>query len=302
MHSISSAGSQHGTLPKAASRFPELNLEKPTDNHRSEVYPPWDKRSDWNTFLRQSLAINHNIVGQLQLTPINILIQCQSPMAAKYLSLHAARLLCQLFIHWEFLPFLPVNCVRPVGLGQEARQIYEAADAPTGFWLSNARMCFQAARSILDLASFVENHVSLMEDAFTSYAVFVASFIRIYARAFPWMDVEQQLAQCEAPPIFAGNLRHFDSSASQSTTPKPPGDESIVSLNDEWSVTLASIAKYFEDFKLDYYTTSLSESYFVSDICVNQLRSRRCLRDGGAGEGLEEYKLFRSKLRNFGHE
>lgn len=242
------------------------------------------------------------MTGQLHLTPINILAQSQSPIAAKYLGLHAARLLCQLFIHWEFLPFLPMNCVQPAGLGKEAGQNYDAADAPAGFWLGTARACFQAARSILDLASMVQDHVSMMDDSFTSYAVFVASFMRIYAHSFPWMDARQEMAQCEAPPIFGGFPQRHDSSASQYATPKSPRAGSIIPQNAEWSATLVSIARYFEEFKLDYYTTSLSDTFSVPDAYVGQIRSRRCLRDGGTGEGHAEYSLFRPKLRDYGHK
>lgn len=279
-----------------------LHEQDPTDHCRSETHPTWDKRSAWNTFLRQSLTIDRSMIGQLHLTPINILAQSQSPIAAKYLGLHAARLLCQLFLHWEFLPFLPMKCVQPAGLGKEAAQNYDAADAPAGFWLSTARACFQAARSILDLASMVQNHVSMMDDSFTSYAVFVASFMRIYAHSFPWMDVRQEMAQCEAPPIFGGFPQRHNSSASQYATPKSPRAGSIIPQNAEWSATLVSIARYFEEFKLDYYTTSLSDTFSVPDAYVGQIRSRRSLRDGGTGEGHAEYSLFRPKLRDYGHK
>lgn len=247
--------------------------------------------------------INNNMTGELQLTALNTVVQVQSSTAAKYVHLHAARLLCQLFIHWEFLPFLPVSCVQPSGLTTEQTQHYSPRDAPPGFWLSSARACFKAARHILDFALLVEHHISPVDSAFMSYAIFVATFVEIYGHSFPWMDTERQLASSAAMSAMSVGMytpSHFSYGTARSQPSGLQKEVTIVRLNDEWSATLASIAAYFEGFKLDYYTNTLTDPCLAPDSYTSLLRSRRCLRDGGVGEGLEEYALLQPRLRNFG--
>jgi hypothetical protein len=166
--------------------------------------------------------------------------------------------------------------------------------------LSNARACSQAARHILDFTSLLEHHITPVDSAFTSYAIFVARFVEIYARSFPWMDTKHQIASS----AYSSGARNMPSgSGHEAAGSQPLGlqeDGNIVRLNDEWSATLASIVAYFEGFKFDYYTNTLTDPCLAPDSYTNLLRSRRCLRDGGVGEGLEEYALLQPRLRNFG--
>ena len=104
--------------------------------------------------------------------------------------MHIARLLCQMALHWEFLPFLPLRYTQAAG-SQHLRNLYhKSTEPPAGFWKSSAREFFEAARSVLDLAADAREAGCLTMSGLALYGIFCANFVEIYAKAFPWMEPE----------------------------------------------------------------------------------------------------------------
>ena len=75
------------------------------------------------------------------------------------------------------------------------------------------------------------------------------------------------------------------------------GAETITTTAKQWAEDLDTIAIYFETFKNDF-VGSTSETLPASG--YGNYQSTKCLRDGGEGDGREEYKLFRHRLVDFG--
>lgn len=182
-------------------------------------------------------------------------------------------------------------------------RFFRVDDEAQDFWLSSAKAFFQAARDILDLVSDLGEELCLLDNTFTAYACFVASFAETYGRSFPWMDIEHRMTPRE-PAKRHPTVDHFLSRFSTHITAhhrlKTQADETVVSLGVEWASTLENIEKYFEVFKSDYYSNIFSEPLWAPESVAVHSQTGKCLRDGGSGEGEEEYRLFRSKLRDFG--
>lgn len=175
-------------------------------------------------------------------------------------------------------------------------------EAPTGFWKSSARECFSAARSILDLAADAREAEGLPMNSFVLYGIFVAKFMEVYAKAFPWMDPECVTIGGGVHTDVHDDCRTTSLSLRPhlSYTAEIEWANEFTPVTEQWVNTLDSITKYFETFKHDF-TTSLALQN--NDLCV--LKSVRgpatkSLRDGGYGDGREEYELFRHRLCDFG--
>lgn len=245
------------------------------------------------------------MTGRLQLTKTNTYAHSGHADAAQFVSMHIARLLCQIFLHWEFLPFLPLRYTQPEGRKDTFGPTCGADQAPFGFWKNSARDCIAAAKDILHLASHIHGQASWPNSAFEAYGVFVANFIRIYAVSFPWMDTEGQMAT----PIHPGNAASIvesevlerNGTSGFDVTSNTSGDEAIVGALPKWRKTLEAISQYFATFKTDFYSKTLVGATLIPANAIMAPDTAQCLRDGGMGEGREEYEIFESSLKDFGH-
>jgi len=200
---------------------------------------------------------------------------------------------------WEFLPFLPLRCRQPEGPLPAPQHAFLATDAPPAFWKSSARECFGAAKAILDLASDAREESSLTVNALAAYGIFVAKFVQFYVLAFPWMDPDHILTPAyghsptyegnDIPEVPTGRLRSYSAELQRA--------ESITTMAKQWAEDLDTIAAYFQRFKSDFISNT-SESLPASR--YGSYQSTKCLRDGGDGDGREEYELFRRRLVGFG--
>jgi hypothetical protein len=241
------------------------------------------------------------MLGRFQLNEVNIHAHLGYTTASQFVNMHIARLLCQIFIHWELLPFLPLRCREPSGplrLGD----CFQSSDAPSGFWKTSARDLFSAARAILDLEVSCQTSVSLTTNAFTAYGVFVAKFFETYAAHFPWMDLDDRMGTRSS--LDGENSRGRPRSSTLQLDQKYPSNVSctseIVRCTPVWTDTLENISHYFGTFKCDFQANiSTCAPVPTSDQGSSDNRML-CLRDGGCGGGSDEYELFWKRLFNFG--
>lgn len=263
---------------------------------RIETRKPWDIASNWNVFLRRLLKLNHATPAQLQMTSSSFRECIGSRTSSHTIHMHLARLLCQLLLHWEFIPFLPVNCRRPQGPLEPITLLNQTSDAPAGFWKSSAQECFTAAQKILFLTSTWRTADALPLTPFIAYAVHTAAFIDSYGASFPWM------CSHALDPLYSGSnpdehdAIHLNTQDNLRKKLVSSGFEELkifVRLADEWTESLISITEYFETFKTDFNAAKARGSHSKDYIEMP-------LRHGGAGAGSSEYSLFERQLRNFG--
>lgn len=271
-----------------------------TENLSAETLPPWSQNSNWSSLLRQILMMSKSLEGRSRLTRLNTSAHSREPTAAHYFNMHIARLLCVVFLHWEFLPFLPLRCRQPEGPNPAPQHAFQATDAPHAFWRSSARECYNAAKAILDLSADAREDLSLAVNALAAYGIFVAKFIQIYALAFPWMDPDHVMttpSHAQSPTNEDNNIAEHPAGRPQSYSAELQGAENITTMARQWAGDLDTIAIYFETFKSDF-VNATGEGLPASG--YGNYQSTKCLRDGGDGDGREEYELFRHRLVDFG--
>ena len=219
-----------------------------------------------------------------------------------YLNMQFASLLCQVFLHWEFLPFLPLKSTQAEGLECSKYLYCQNTEAPSGFWRSSARKCFSAARTILNLAEDAREAGCLNMNTFTLYSIFVAKFMEVYIKAFPWMDPDY-VARNDLARLERNDERRLVCLPHRpylSYCDEVEGANDVVQIAGHWADTLDSIKNYFETFKRDF---TMSLTLECSNVCDSQhygSRMNKSLRNGGDGEGCEEYEIFRHRLYDFG--
>lgn len=269
------------------------------DPSRIDTQQPWDTTSNWNIFLRRLLRLNQTIPAQQAITSSSFREYILGRTASQLIHMHVARLLCQLLLHWEFIPFLPLNFSRPQGPLNSVDSETQASSAPPGFWTSSARECFTAARTILHLSSTCKEVGALPMTPFIAYAVYTANFVDSYSRSFPWMCSHALNTLHDATSNDGQKFRRITAGVVLAEKVVSSGLKDLQKFNklvDKWIDILISITEYFEGFKADFQMAKTKGRCVVD----SERQTDICLRFGGAGTGLSEYLLFERVMRDFG--
>lgn len=204
-------------------------------------------------------------------------------------------------LHWECLPFLPLRCTHAAGSQRLRSFCHESAEAPVGFWKSSAREFLGAARSVLDLVAEAREAGCLTMSGLALYGIYCAKFVEVYAKAFPWMDPDYT-----SPGEQSGGTGSHGTRATSlvhrphlSYTAEIQGINGTLRIAEQWVETLDSVASYFDTFKQDF-AASVSPRRSSLGELGDDRRAARCLREGGPGEGDEEFELFRHRLCDYG--
>jgi len=245
--------------------------------------------------------INKSLPPHSRLTRTNTFDHARDCTAAQYFTMHIARLLCHMALHWECMPFLPLRYTQPEGPQRLKNLYHRSTKAPAGFWKSSAREFFGAARSVLDLAADAREVGCLTMSGFALYGIFTAKFTEIYAKAFPWMDPEHAAtdehhwrdASHGSRPIALSRRPYL------SYTAEIEGINDTLHIAQQWVETLDSIATYFDTFKQDFAASVTMGQSHSGEPENHGVQAAKCLRDGGPGEGDEEFELFRHRLCDY---
>ena len=216
--------------------------------------------------------------------------------------MHIARLLCQMALHWECLPFLPLRYTHAAGSQRLRSFCHESAEAPVGFWKSSAREFFGAARSVLDLAAEAREAGCLTMSGLALYGIYCAKFVEVYAKAFPWMDPDYTSPEQHRDGAGGSQGNRPTSIAHRphlSYTAEIQGINNTLRIAEQWVETLDSVASYFDTFKQDFAASVALRRPSLGEVGDDR-RAARCLREGGPGEGDEEFELFRHRLCDYG--
>nr|POF02411.1 hypothetical protein CFP56_75197 [Quercus suber] len=279
-----------------------LNLIVLTSLARGEEYPPWDPRCQFYILHRECLAFKNSLPRMLTLTHQNTLAHIDMRESTPYTLLHTVYLLCQILLHREYVPFIPIRCKKPEGPLDPPLFPADRYHVPEGFWEDSARECFKAARGIADLARTCRESGVLVETPVVGFAIYVVAFTGVYSINFPQMDPAGFMCAVPSGPGGVGGQSLGFEAAKQSL-------ELIRSMRPRlkmasgWFKTINKMHKYLGELKDDYEKNvqSPESAQSTSDESTSLTRSDTdTIRNGAAGGGLSEWKLFWRLITDFG--
>lgn len=268
---------------------------------RVEKHPPWHRKSHFYELRELCKEFKSSLPHQHRLTAQNTSAHISLKTSSPYTLVHTVYLLCQIVLHREYLPFIPLRCSKPEGPLDPPTFPKEGPDAaPAGFWEESARECFKAAREIMDLVRTCQEWGCLVETPIVGFAIYTVAFVGVCALHFPWMDVDSFMCTPPQTP----------------TSRNGPGAEAAAKASDMlgqmrqrmhmaygWTRTILKMHQYFKRMKKDYYRNAkgATDSDGVNSGGDSPESTRhRSLREGGEGGGLDEFKLLERTLKDFG--
>ncbi|KAK0918988.1 hypothetical protein LTR91_020779 [Friedmanniomyces endolithicus] len=272
---------------------------------RIEERPPWDPRCEWYKLRQQCIDFKASLPRQHTLTPQNTQAHISLKTSTPYTLVHTVYLLCQIMLHREYVPFLPIRCSKPEGPLDPPTFPRDRYDVPPQFWEESARNVFRAAREIMDLVRSCEEWNALVETPIVGFAIYTVAFIGVYCINFPWMDPDGYMCT-QAPMASAEKPDGFGSGESKGFEAARKALEMIgqmrprLRMANGWFMTITRMHKYFRRMKSDYRknTRTLEGSSSENDSLSNRPLS---LREGGLGGGLDEWKILERTIRDFGN-
>ena len=266
---------------------------------REEAYPPWDQRSEFYKLRQQLVAFHASLPPKLTFSPTKIAAHIASKSITLYTAIHTLYSLCNIVLHREYIPFIPIRSIGPSGPLDEPTFPPDKYDIPEGFWDESAELIFKSARDIMDIVQVTSDRQVMVESPQVGFAVWTAAFVGIYAVHFPWMDKNSYMSNPTKTPDH-----NYTSSTNEAT------DLAVKTLNlmlprskmaCGWSVWITRMERYFVNIKKDHYRSIGALGLPSSEHQRRQAKAKELsLREGGHGGGLEEYKLLEKELKDFG--
>ncbi|KAL4786794.1 fungal-specific transcription factor domain-containing protein [Aspergillus varians] len=259
---------------------------------RNEQLPPWHPDSRFfrlRTLLAEFRdALSRNLHYSPRNTDTHILYKNTLP---PYTVMQLVYFLSVIVLHRTYMPFLPVRCTEPIGPLDEPM---DKAGMPEGFWRDSARELFSAARQLMELVVTCQDRGVLVENPLVGFAIYNAAFVGIYAAHFPQMDLDGALA-----PVYRGDPQgpiHSRKALDILREMRPR-----LKMAAGWFRTLNRLNSYFSKVKRDFRRNSRRVDMLPPDtLDPYSSNGIRQVREGGAGGGLEEYKLLEKLFVEFG--
>lgn len=149
---------------------------------------PWEQESTFMQLRGRLDAFYASLPDTFTLSAKNFYRHNNHQATSMYVSLHMLGSVCQIMIHREYIPFMPIRCSGPVGpmdppliLDQE----------PSGFWMESAKHVFQSAHDIVDLIELAGD--KLPQSSLVLFAIWTSAFCGLYAIHFPHMDTDYHM-------------------------------------------------------------------------------------------------------------
>lgn len=282
-------------------RFDMRVLTATDDSGRTEEHPPWDERSEFWKMRKQCLDFKASLPRQHSLTPQNTQAHISLKTSTPYTLVHTVYLLCQIMLHREYVPFIPIRCSKPEGPVDAPMFPPDKYNIPPGYWAESARDCFKAAREIMDLVRTCQEWSALVETPIVGFALYTVAFVGVYCINFPWMDPEGYMCtkhEPGKPDTKPGESKGFE--AARKALEMIGTMRSKLHMADGWFKTINRMHKYLRRIKADYKkNTQAMESSSEGDSPVST--RHLSLREGGIGGGLDEFKLLERTLNDFGN-
>ncbi|KAG8668692.1 hypothetical protein FPOAC1_008075 [Fusarium poae] len=154
-----------------------------------EDLPPWDNRSRFYALRTKLDAFYNGLPDTFTLSRQNYYRHDNHQATNTYVSLHMLTSACQIVLNREYLPFMPLRCRGPQGPLDRTQPILN--HAPDGFWKESAEEVFRASRNVIDLIELCKDKLPL--SSLTAFSTWLAGYMAVYARHFPYMDLKQKV-------------------------------------------------------------------------------------------------------------
>ncbi|KAL5338851.1 fungal-specific transcription factor domain-containing protein [Aspergillus crustosus] len=261
---------------------------------RNEQLPPWHPDSRFFRLRTLLGEFRDGLSRNLQYSPRNTDTQhvMYKNTIPPYTIMHLVYFLSVIVLHRAYVPFLPVRCSEPIGPLDEP---LERTGMPDGFWRDSARELFAAARQLIDLVVTCQQRGVLVENPLIGFAIYNAAFVGIYAAHFPQMDLDGALA-----PVPRSDPQSQGQAQSRKALDILRDMRPRLKMAAGWFRTLNRLHSYFSKVKRDFRRSSRRSDMLPPDVIDPHSNSIRAVRDGGAGGGLDEFKLLEKLFLDFG--
>ncbi|OBU00502.1 hypothetical protein VE01_01370 [Pseudogymnoascus verrucosus] len=268
---------------------------------REEQYPPWDQRSEFYKLRQQLVAFHESLPPKLTFSPTKIAAHIASKSITLYTAIHTLYSLCNIVLHREYIPFIPIRSVGPSGPLDEPTFPPDKYDIPEGFWDESAELIFKSARDIMDIVRVTSDRQVMVESPQVGFAVWTAAFVGIYAVHFPWMDKNSYMSNSPTTldhnPTYPTGRHEATDLAVKTLNLMLPRSKMACG----WSVWIKRMEHYFVNIKKDHNRSIRALGLPSSEHQRREAHAKELsLREGGHGGGLEEYKLLEKELKDFG--
>jgi hypothetical protein len=241
---------------------------------------------------------------QHTLTPQNTQAHISMNTSTPYALTHTVYSLCQIALHREYVPFLPIRCEKPQGPLDPPLFPSDKYDVPPDFWEDSARDCFKAARDIMDLVRSCQEWNVLVETPIIGFAIYTVSFTGVYCMNFPHMDPHGFMCTPKDQRYKADGSKASESSGgvAASKAVQMVGEMSTkLHMAQGWFKTINRMHKYFKRMIRDYKKNIAAIESGTSESESPTSTRHLSLREGGIGGGLDEFKLLERTLKDFGN-
>jgi hypothetical protein len=89
-------------------------------------------------------------------------------------------LLCNMMLHREYVPFIPLRCAKPCGPLDAPTFPEEKFAVPEGFWEESFRRCVGSARDLVDLLRSCQEWGVAVESPVVGFAVYMAAYCGLF--------------------------------------------------------------------------------------------------------------------------
>ncbi|GKU03218.1 transcription factor [Fusarium langsethiae] len=167
----------------------DISIYSSKGGREQEDLPPWDNRSRFYELRARLNAFYNGLPDTFTLSRQNYYRHDNHQATNTYVSLHMLTAACQIVLNREYLPFLPLRCCGPQGPLDRAQPMLN--HSPVGFWEDTAEQVFLTSRNMVDLIELCKDKLPL--SSLTTFSIWLAGFMALYARHFPRMDLKQKM-------------------------------------------------------------------------------------------------------------
>ncbi|PWW77660.1 hypothetical protein C7212DRAFT_178061, partial [Tuber magnatum] len=298
---------------------------------RSEKYPPWSPRSNFYKLQQMLDNFYSSLPEHLHFSPQTLSAHMSSRTSSAYAVMHITHFLCQVVMHREYIPFLPLRLTRPQGPldpplfpaddPETDREGLEPGMTIAMWWEESAKEIFRCARGIMQIVNGLEEWNSSVETPAVGFAVYMVGVCGVYAWSFPWMDQKGYITGSIPDPTSKSPSHSGDDEDENmegvrgAREPEGSGAEARKAIElitkmrerwrmaEEWYTTLGRLRNYFKTIRDEYVRLHHPGSDIegaagpVTGESAEAAVARKLKQ--GLGGGFEEYRRFEKLFHDF---
>lgn len=147
---------------------------------------PWEPSSVWSRMQSSLHSWHDSMSSKLHYSRDDNNLQAHMSQAQgePFVFVNLIFYLSQIFLHREYIPFLPHRCPHPSGPIDPPLLI---DSPPDGWWEASYRTLFDSAASVVDIIRAAQERGMMLKTVFVSFCMYSAAFTLLYAEAWPHM-------------------------------------------------------------------------------------------------------------------